>query len=180
MKIKHLSLLPFLTAIAVLIGATSANGESDLSSSAKTFVCETEGDTPTTLAKISNGETQPIFYWDNEALPADANPEQLCNSVAQQLENHLMIEDKLSPIGFKATNLENLPTICLTENNNACQKVLFTLAPAQKPLQTANSVLDSILAPELQENKIASRERGVQSYYYQIDIWSLLGLKFFK
>ena len=63
-------------------------------------------------------------------------------------------EDKLSPIGFKATNLENLPTVCLTENDNECQVVLFTLPPAEQPLQTANVVLDSILVPELQENKI--------------------------
>lgn len=180
MKIKHLSLLPFLTTIAVVLAATYANGESDLSSSAKTFVCQADGDTPTTLAKISNGETKPIFYWQDEALPADTDPEQLCNSVSEQLETHLTGEDKLSPIGFKATNLENLPTVCLTENDNECQVVLFTLPPAEQPLQTANLVLDSILVPELQGNKIAARDRGVQSYYYQIDIWSLLGLKFFK
>lgn len=179
MKIKHLSLLPLLTAIAVMLGPTPANGESSLSS-AQTFVCQAKGNTPMTVAKTGNGETQPIFYWKSEALPADTNPEQVCHRVSQQLEDNLTLEDQFSPIGFKGTNLENLPTICLTTNDNQCQVVLLTLPPVEKPLQAANLVLDSILAPQLQDNKIAARDRGVQSYYYQIDIWSLLGLKFIK
>ncbi len=179
MKIKHLSLIPLLTAIAVILGATPAHGESSLSAT-KTFICQTEGNTPMTIAKTGNGEPQSIFHWKSEVFPGETNLEQLCNSVSQQLENHLTSEGKLSPIGFKATNLENLPTICLTGTNNECQKVLLTLPPVETPVLTANLVLDSILDPQLQENKIAASDRGVQSYYYQVDIWSLLGLKFFK
>lgn len=179
MEIKHLSPLPLLTAIAVILGITSANGESTLSSE-KTFVCQANGDTPITFAKTSNGEMQPLFYWKSEALPADTNPERFCHTVSQQLENYFALEDEFSSIGFKGTNLENLPTICLTEKDQECQLVLLTLPPVERPVEAANLVLDSILAPQLQGSKITTRHRGVQSHYYQVDIWSLLGLKFVR
>lgn len=179
MKIKHFSLLTLLTAIAVVLGTTPAIGEST-SSSEKTFVCQANGDVPITVAKTSDGEMQPIFYWKNEAFSDDTNPEQLCNTVSNQLENYFALEKKSSPIGFKGTNLENIPTVCLTGKDNECQVILFTLAPVTRPVEAANLVLDSILAPQLQENKITDRVRGVQSHYYQVNIWSLLGLKFIK
>jgi hypothetical protein len=178
-KIKYLSLIPLLTAIAIVLGTTPAGGESPLSSE-KTFVCQTEADTPVTLAKTSNGEMQPIFHWNSAALPDNTNGEQLCQNVSQQLDNYFAAENDFSFIGFKGTSLENLPTVCLTGQNNECQLVLFTLSPSEKPLEAANLVLDSILDPELQGNKIAYRDRGVQSYYYQVNFWSLLGLKFVK
>ncbi|GAB4527385.1 MAG: hypothetical protein Tsb0014_08100 [Pleurocapsa sp.] len=179
MKIKYLSLIPSLTAIAIVLGTTPAGGESPLSSE-KTFTCQTEADTPVTLAKTSNGEMQPIFHWNSSALPDDADGKQLCQDVSQQLDNYFTSEHDFSFIGFKGTSLENLPTVCLTGQENECQLVLFTLSPSEKPVQVANLALDSILDPQLQSDKIAYRDRGVQSYYYRVNFWSLLGLKFIK
>lgn len=175
MKIKYLVGLPLLTAIAIFWGTTPVHSESKLPSE-PTFFCQTNGDTPTTVAKTNNGAIKPIFHWKNAALPPDTNPEQLCSSVSQQLENYLLSQNDLSSMGFKSTNLDSIPIICATDRDNNCQTVLLSLSPVEKPVQTANSILNSTLDSQLQENKIASRDRGVQSHYYQVNFWQILGL----
>lgn len=178
MKIKHsLSLLSFLFTAAIALGTTPAHSESD-SSSEKTFFCQTHDNIPTTLAKTSNGEILPIFHWKSEALPAQNDPQQTCDFVSKQLDNYLVSEDDLATVSFKSARLENIPAICLAGENNDCNLVLLTLLPVEKPIETANEVLASILDPKLQNNKIVSNDRGVQSTAYQISFWQLLGLGF--
>jgi hypothetical protein len=179
MKIKKLSSLPLLTAIAIFSSTNPVHSESKLPSE-QTFFCQTDEDTPTTVAKSSNGELQPIFHWKSTALPPNTNPEAICSRVSQQLENYLVSQNNLSTMGFKSTKLENIPIICATDKDNNCQTVLLSLNPVENPVQTANSVLNSTLDSQLQKNKITSRDRGVQSFAYQVNFWQLLGLNFIK
>ena len=178
MKLKHLSPLPLLTAIAIVVGTTAADGESTPSSS-QNFFCQTNESTPITAVKTSTGEMQPIFHWKSEALPVNSNPEELCNAVSQQLENYVDSQDNLSTLGFKSTNIDNIPAICATGKENKCQAVLLSFSPVEQPAQTASLILDLILDPQLQANKMASRDRGVQSFSYQVNIWGLLGFRSF-
>ena len=175
MKIQNLS---FNLLLAIATTAITTNPASSQSSEGSkiSFSCQTEAGIPTTIVKTENGNIQPIFYWKSQALPTEANPEQLCESVSQQLENHLFSDSDLSSMGFKSTKLEKVPVICATDNNNDCSLVLFTLPPAENPVETANFVLASILEPQLQSNKFTSSDRGVQSIYYKVNLWELLGL----
>lgn len=180
MKTIHLSLGSLLVAGIIAAVTTAAHGESNLLSSEKTFFCQTNNKISSTLAKTSDGEILPIFNWKQEALPSETDLQQTCNDVSQKLENYFVSHGDLSSLTFKPTQLENLPVICLAGENNECNFLLLALGPNEKPLNTANELLESILNPQLQANKKMSYERGVQSIYYSVDLWQLLGLKFSK
>ena len=175
MKIQNLS-FKLLLAIATTVMATNPAFSQSSQDSKISFSCQTETGIPTTIVQTENGNVQPIFYWKSEALPTETNTEQLCESVSQQLENNLVSDSDLSVMGFKSTRLEEIPVICATDNNNNCNIVLFTLPPTEKPIEKANFVLASILEPQLQSNKFISSDRGVQSIYYKVNLWQLLGL----
>ncbi len=177
MKINYLSSLSLLATGAIALAATPAYSEANLSSGT-TFFCETNNNTPTTLAKTNTGEVLPIFHWNEEALSAKTNLQEMCNEVSEKLENYLVAEEDLSSISFKSAKLDNIPAICLAGEQNDCNLLLLTLAPTEKPIKTANKVLESILDPKLQENKIVSNERGIQSTAYKINFWELLGFRF--
>ena len=171
MNIKYIFLRSLLTAITVAWGITPVYGQS----SETTFFCQADEGIPTTIAKTQNGNLQPIFYWKSEALPEGTNPQQLCNNASQQLENYLASENDLSSVSFKSTKLDKIPVICATGKSNECNLVLLTLPPADNPVEAANVVLDSVLEPQLQAKRFISNERGVQSIYYKINLWQLLG-----
>lgn len=175
MKTKYLTSLLATTAIAFL--ATPVYGESNVSSE-PTFFCQTSNEQSTTLAKTKNGEVLPVFHWHQATLPANINLQQTCDLVSEKLDDYLVANQSLSTASFKGAKLDNIPVICLAGANNECQLVLLTLAPAEKPVSTANEVLESILDPKLQTNRVVSRERGLQSTAYPISFWQLLGLKF--
>ena len=175
MKTKYLSSLLATMAIAFL--ATPVYGESNVPSE-PTFFCQTSNNQPTTLAKTKNGEVLPVFHWNKAALPANINLQQTCDRVSEKLENYLVANQNISAVSFKGVKLDNIPVICLAGVKNDCQLVLLTLAPAEKPVSTANEVLESILDPKLQANRVVSQERGLQSTAYPISFWQLLGLKF--
>ena len=177
MKINYLSSVSLLATTAIVLAATPAYSEGNLSSET-TFFCQTNNNTPTTLAKTNTGQVLPIFHWHEEALPAKLNLQEICNDVSEKLENYLVTEGDLSAISFKSAKLDNIPAICLAGEQNDCNLLLLTLAPAEKPIKTANKVLASILDSKLQENKVISNERGVQSTAYQISFWELLGFRF--
>jgi Circadian oscillating protein COP23 len=171
------SLLSLAAIGAIAFATTPAFGESDLSSET-TFFCQTDNNIPTTLAKTSNGRVLPIFHWKADALPPQTDLQQTCNSVSEKLENYLVSEEDLAAVSFKSTKLDNIPAICLAGENKDCNLVLVTLLPVDKPIETANEVLESILDPQLQANKAIYNDRGIQSTAYSIDFWQLLGLGF--
>lgn len=171
MNIRHLSSLAFLAII--VMATTPAHGESS-NSLEKTFFCQTKNNTLTTFAKNENGQVLPIFYWYEKALPTEIKSQKTCDEVAEKLEKFLVPTDNLHTISFQSINLENIPVICLSKNINNCDLVLFTLIPNDKPIETANQVLESILNPKLQKNKVISSERGVQSTAYSVSLWQLL------
>ncbi|ELS05534.1 hypothetical protein Xen7305DRAFT_00052800 [Xenococcus sp. PCC 7305] len=171
MNIQGLGLSSLLATAAVVLGATFVSGQS----SEATFFCQAQENIPTTIAKTKNGQLQPIFHWKNEALPEGTNPEQLCDTTSQQLENYLASEGDLSSVSFKSTKLDQIPVICVTAEDNDCNLVLLTLPPAREPVEAAGLVLDSILESQLQDKRFVSNERGVQSIYYRINLWQLLG-----
>ena len=171
MNIQNLFLRLLLATMTAILGITPAHGQS----SEATISCQENEGIPTTIAKTKNGNLQPIFHWKSEALPAETDPEQLCNTASQQLENYVDSSNDLSSVNFKSTKLDKIPIICATGKSNDCNLVLITLPPAEKPVEAANLVLESILEPKLQNNKFISNERGVQSIYYKINLWQLLG-----
>ncbi len=175
MNTKGLLSLAFLSTLA--IAATSVSAEPNLASE-KTIFCQLKNNTLTTLVKSSNNKVLPIFHWKEKALPVETDLQQMCDRVAEKLENYLASTANLSDVSFKSVKLENIPTICLSEDNNSCNLVLFTLAPDPEPVETANRVLELILDPKLKDNRIISSERGVQSTSYSISFWELLDLEF--
>ena len=178
MKIQHsILILSFAATSAIALANTSVRGESNLSSK-KTFFCQTNNNTPTTLAKTNDGQIVPIFHWKPEALPPQTNLQQTCDLVSEKLDNYLVSEEELATVSFKSAKLENIPAICLAGENKNCNLVLLTLLPVEEPIETANGLLESILDPQLQANKAAHNDRSIQSTAYPIDFWQLLGLGF--
>lgn len=179
MKIKHLSTLLVTSTLA--FGVTPAIAESSQPSSLS-FSCQTEDGVPTTIARASDSDVLvPVFHWKNEALPQPADARQLCDSVSAKLEDYSAQGYDLSAIGFRSDEQAGLPAICAVGEDKTCNLVLFTLAPAEKPVDAANEVLTAILDKNLQTNQIKSNDRGVQSISYQVNFWSLLGFpKFIK
>ena len=171
------SLLPLVAIGAIALSTSPAFSESNLSSE-RTFFCQINNDIPTTLAKTGNGQVLPIFHWKAEALPPQTDLQQTCDFVAEKLENYLVSQGDLTAVSFKSARLENIPAICLAGENKDCNLVLLTLLPVEKPIETANEVLESILDPQLQADKAVYNDRGIQSTAYSIDFWQLLGLSF--
>jgi hypothetical protein len=180
MSTKQLS---FLTAIgAIAIGtATSAFAETTTNSSV-TFSCEVNSNgVPTTVLK--SAETQKtIFNWNSDRFLEARNPVDLCNEVTAKLNSYSADRNHdLSVLTFKADVQADLPAICVTDEPEACNRILFTLPRTEEPETIANGVLGDILDPDLQTTKQVSDERGVQYFAHSVNIWQLiLGPKLMK
>ena len=146
------------------------------------FTCEVSQGVPTTVAQYAGDDTKlPIFHWKDEVLASrsTSSPQQLCNMVSDKLENYSAQGYDLSKLSFVGTAQGGLPVICAnTAGVPECSKVLLTLAPAQQADIVADQVVSGILDKDLPHQKeiVGTNERGVQSFAYQVDFWSLLGL----
>ena len=172
---KYLSLLSFFATSAIALGTSSAYSEA-LGSSEKTFFCQADATMPTTLAKTIDGENVTIFNWDSNVLSTNTNLQELCENVSEKLDNYLASENDLSVGNLSTTHMDNIPAICLSDVENSCDLVLFTLEPKTEAIAAANLVLDSILNPQLKEKKVASNKRCIQPKTYNVSLWTLLGL----
>lgn len=174
--IRHLSILLATSTLAV--GVTPTLAETSESSELN-FVCEINNGVPTTTARATDSDRAlDIFHWKQEELPSDsANARLLCDSVATKLEDYSSQGHDLSQINFKSDEQGGLPAICATGVDDMCT-VLFTLAPTDRPIDTANEVLTSILNKDLQAEqlKTESNDRGVQSFSYKVSLLDLLGI----
>jgi hypothetical protein len=168
MNVKYLS--PILAVSAIAIGATSAWSESTVTQEQK-IVCESNNGTPTTVAMVQ-GETKPIFHWRADVLPASANPQELCQNVSAKLATYPARENQLY---FGSYDQGGLPAICAEATPGKCNLVLFTLAPAENPIEEGNRVLEGILDTDVQQNKQVSNARGLQSISYPVSFWRLIG-----
>lgn len=181
MKIKYIGLL--LTTSVLTLGTNPSWAETS-SESRLNFNCQVNEGIPTTVARQANSEVSvPVFHWKSEALPDSSDAKQLCDRVAAKLEDYSAQGYDLSNIGFGSAEQVGLPAICATGGvDGDCSLVLFTLAPAEQPVDVANDVLSAILDKRLQSNKRVSKDgkRGVQSYSYEVNFLTLLGLKFIK
>ena len=178
MKIKYLSALLATGAMALATPAI-ANSPNEPSLN---FSCQINEGIPTTVAKSTESEVElPIFHWKQEALAykTEASPDQLCNMVSEKLENYSTQGYDLSNINFVGTEQGGLPVICANAGQTDCSKILLTLHPTSEsePANVARDVVDSILDKNLQLKKSEYKTRGVQSISYQVDVWSLLGLR---
>ena len=177
---KSQYLLPVST-FAIAICTILLGGKSALAAD-PTFSCQVgDEERLTTVAKSSNGVEQPVFHWRNiNAAATSAAPKQLCNSVAQKLNDYLESGNDVSSLIFKAStvlsndeDLTNLPAVCVAQGTEPCKLPLFTLNPSGNPEATASSTLDSILDPALQTTPVKSADRGVQSTSYKVNFWDL-------
>lgn len=174
MKLRSFS--PLLATAAVVLSATAAFSESSTNNSKKVF-CSAQNGTPTTIALTKDGTQMPIFHWRSEAVSEVANSQQLCHEVASKLNNYASSGRNLS--SFQVHEEGGLPAICAEETVGRCSVVLFTLAP-ETTLVDANTVLENILDSKLKANKVVSNQRGVQGTYFPVDVWQLLGWKFWS
>ena len=179
MKTKHLSAILAVGAITVATTPTVAD-------SAETpqlnFVCESSKGVPTTVAQYAGDDTKlPIFHWKKEVLASKStsSPQQLCNMVSEKLKNYSAQGYDLSKLSFVGTAQGAMPVICANTAGVAeCSKVLLTLSPADQADIVADEVVSGILDKDLPHQKevVGIDERGVQSFAYQVDFWTLLGL----
>lgn len=176
MKTKCLSAL-FATGAIAIATPVLANSPEEPSLN---FSCQVTEGIPTTVAESSGSESQiPIFHWKQEALTSKSSdsPEQLCNIVSEKLENYSAQGYDLSSINFVGTEQGGLPVICANAGQNDCSKILLTLHAESKPADVARDVVSSILDKRLQLNKFETRARGVQSISYEVNFWSLFGIR---
>ena len=177
MKTKYISAC--LATGLLALGASPSWAESS-SASKLSFSCQDNQGIPTTVAHKSSEESAlPVFHWKTEALPTSMDAQQLCDRVSAKLEDYSAQGYDLS--GFSSAEQAGLPAICATDGkNDQCSLVLFTLAPADNPVNMAHGVLSTILDKSLQANKLVSSDRGVQSFSYQVNFWDMFGLKLIK
>ena len=169
MKFKYISLI--LASIAIALTATPVLTASTNNSN-QTIYCQSDGETPTTIAKKADGQDLTIFHWRNEVLPEYLNPQQLCQEVSQKLQTYATEGNQLS--SFKTYDLDGIPLICAEEIAGNCSLVLFTLN-ASSSQGDSNMILRQILDESLKGEEIISTERGVQFYGYKVNFWTLLG-----
>ena len=176
--------LPVLLATGVAVATPSIANSADADTAKLSFSCQTIDGVATTVAQSAAGDAQiPIFHWQPEVLAnrTSDTPKELCNDVAQKLED-LSTDYQLSNISFLGTTIiadGDIPTICANTGGSKCSKVLFSLNKTDETASVvAGNVVDAILDKNLQPQKTVQNTRGVQSISYQVDFWSLLGLKF--
>ncbi len=176
MKTRCLSALFATGAIAL---ATPAIANSPEEPSLK-FSCQVTEGVPTTVAESSESEVQlPIFHWKKEALTSKSSesPEQLCNMVSEKLENYSAQGYDLSSINIVGTQQGGLPVICANAGENDCSKILLTLHAEPQAANAAKDVVSLILDKNLQRNELVTVARGVQSISYEVNFWSLFGIR---
>ncbi|MCC0179396.1 hypothetical protein I4641_20760 [Waterburya agarophytonicola K14] len=174
MKSKYLSSLLTTVTIAfslVLLGETPAFPSKPI------FSCQSNEGSLTTVATNNDGIKQSVFHWNLDPETTLANPQQLCDSVSQKLNNYLTVGNNLSSVTFKAQEQLGLPAVCVAKQSEQCSLLLFTLRPSLKPALFANTALASILDRDLQTSPIKFQDRGVQSTAYEVNLWQLLGWK---
>ena len=178
MKTKRWSALITVVTITVLSPTVANSAETP----ELNFTCETIQGVPTTVAQYAENDIkQPVFHWKYEVLASrsSSTPQQLCNMVSEELENYSAQGYDLSKLSFIGTAQGELPVICAnTAGVPECSKVLLTLSPANRADLVADEVVSGILDRDLSHQKevVGSNDRGVQSFAYQVDFWSLLGL----
>ena len=178
MKIKHLSAILAVGGISVATSTVANSAETPQLN----FACEISQGVPTTVAQYAGDDTKlPIFHWKEEVLASksSSSPQQLCDMVSQKLGNYSAQGYDLSKLSFIGTAQGEMPVICAnTAGSPDCSKVLLTLSPVNNADSVADEVVSSILDRNLPHQKeiVNSDERGVQSFAYQVDFWSLLGL----
>lgn len=181
MKTKYLSAL--LVTGAMALGTTPAIAQSSEEPEQLNFSCQVVNGVPTTLAQSADSEaTMPIFHWKQEAVRnyTHDTPKQLCDRATAELESYSAQGYNLSKISFVGTEQLGLPAICAnTAGGSNCNKVLLTLAKNKQADIVAKNIVDSIIDKDLQQYKQEGfNDRGLQSTSYQVDFWSLFGLKF--
>ncbi len=146
-------LIPLLTSSALAFSISPVWGQSNTTSEI-TFTCEGDGDIPITVAKNSQGKTQPIFHWKPEALPASTDIQKFCSSVAEKLNGYAAEGYNLSMFDLVPSEQAGLPVICITQKKYYdCDKVLFTLFPTERPLETVEKTLEENLDPTILNNQ---------------------------
>ena len=178
---RHKFVPVLLTAIAILTAMPVKAESTDENTPRLNFACELNKNVYHTVANsTANKARVPIFQWQPEVLvQTNATPKELCDRVTQKLVDFSAKHD-LSSVNFIGTSVNGLPAICASSSGRDCDEVLFELRPTREDDSVvANRVINSILAQNLQPENSEFRTRGVQSFAYQVDFWSLLGLKFF-
>jgi len=179
MKTKYLSAI--LVTGAFVLGATPVIAESSEAPELN-FSCQVVDGVPTTLAQAGSNEiTMPVFHWKQEALAPHSydTPQQLCDRATAKLEDYSAQGYDLSEISFIGAAQSGLPSICASTRNGDCSKVLLTLSSTEKPDVVAKDIVDAIIAKDLRQFKQEGfNDRGLQSTSYQVNFWSLFGLKF--
>ena len=154
-------LIPLLTNTIFSLSISPVLGQANTSSEI-TFSCQSDRDVPITIATNKIGETQTIFTWKKETFPNALKAHQLCNRVTDKLNNYLSESKDLSLLILQPNRQVGLPTICVTKTGINCDLVLFTLPPAEEPIDKACETLNAILDREISE-PIQEQNRSIQS-----------------
>ncbi|HHP7231369.1 MAG TPA: COP23 domain-containing protein [Xenococcaceae cyanobacterium] len=171
MNFKYWS--PIIATSVIAIGSAPAWGESELASDLS-FSCQINQGIPVTIAE-AEGNQQAIFHWDSKKLPDSVDPETTCNEVAIKLGEHTEMGYDMTDLRFIGSQQGDLPAICATHNTmRECSLVLLTLAPTDKPPETASLLLSSIIDKDLEVSKVELNNRGFQSTAYPVPLLQLL------
>ncbi len=169
MKTKYL--LALLTTTAMFLATPAITNPPD--DPQLNFSCQVIEGVPTTIAQFAGSEIQlPIFYWKPEVLTMNLpdTPQQLCNLVAEKLEDYSTQGYDLSTINFIGTHQNNFPIICANVEGTSCSKVLLILRPAEQPVLVADNLVNAIFAQNLQLKKFEYINTEVQSISYEVSI----------
>ncbi|MGK7943384.1 MAG: COP23 domain-containing protein [Microcystaceae cyanobacterium] len=124
-----LSLTPVLIASLVSFTPSVALSQTEeMSQTQPQFICQSEQTPPQTVAKM-DGETDVVVTWYSEYLFADASPTQICQEVAQTLQQRHKRQQP-SSFAYEAVNSKERLDVCLvSEEGQKCteDEALFSL-----------------------------------------------------
>ncbi|MDJ0590483.1 MAG: COP23 domain-containing protein [Pleurocapsa sp. MO_226.B13] len=113
------------------------------------FACEENNGILITVARNSEGKTQTLFHWKEEALNnIEQSSTELCHHTSNKLNEFSTDGHDMSTFDLIAENFGATSAIYVTTGiiRNECSKVLFTI---KEQFTMAQNTLHTILNPEI-------------------------------
>lgn len=103
------------------------------------FLCDTNGEAPTTMYKSSQGTSEPWIQWVSDHFAGSGwSPDARCQEVSSRLETYRK-NKKLRYVTLGTVN--NQSVICVaSKDQGPCEGIIYTLKPGQDGIKALNNL----------------------------------------
>lgn len=165
---RYLSLL--LAVCVPCLVTTTVYGEQNKITSKINFFCKNNEGNLSTMVKNIDGSLQPIFHWKQAAFESDTNLSELCEVSSVRLNEYTARNsDNLSSLNLIPRSNGGLSVICLSEEFENCDFLLFATASGEDPLVDSYDILKTILDDEFKDNVVENRNDTILGWQIFLD-----------